>query len=113
MPSKIQSRLLAAGGLLLMGKASALAQCAMCRATLAGDPHAAAASHQMNMAVLLLLIPAIVLFCGFFLVMYRYRNSFRSSSPDSGFGSAGSLGDDGFDPSDLPAWWGSAGPQCY
>jgi len=78
---KLQVKVLASSALSFLLTSSAAAQCAMCKATVAGDPRAAAASRQMNMAVLLLLIPAIALFTGFFVVMYRYRNSFRNSPP--------------------------------
>jgi len=87
---------------------SAVAQCAMCKATLAGDPNAAAASRQMNMAVLLLLIPAVIIFTGFFVLMYRYRDSFKNSPPTQGVGPAAR---DDLDPGSLPAFRGSMGPQ--
>lgn len=97
---KVRTKLIASGAVSLLLTGSAAAQCAMCRATLAGNPQAAAASHQMNIAVLFLLIPAIVIFTGFFLVMYRYRNHFRNSPPDTGFrpGGHGGFDHDGFDP---------------
>jgi hypothetical protein len=89
---------------------SAAAQCAMCKATLAGDPDAVAASHRMNLAVLLLLVPAIVMFTGFFVLMYRYRNSFgdsrtqdgRFESQDNEFDSARPTP---FRPSSGPEWF--------
>ena len=108
MSCKSQVRLLTSGAVSLMLTSSAAAQCAMCKATLAGDPRAAAASRQMNMAVLLLLIPAIVIFTGFFVLMYRYRNSFRNSPPDG----LGSEVDDELDPANLPILRGSIGRQC-
>jgi heme/copper-type cytochrome/quinol oxidase subunit 2 len=108
MPNKFQIKLIASGVVSLLLTGSAAAQCAMCRATLAGNPQAAAASHQMNMAVLLLLIPAIVMFTGFFVLMYRYRNSFRNSPPDTG---PGSSGHDEFDFDELSGLRGPVGPQ--
>jgi hypothetical protein len=80
----------------------------MCKATLSGDPNAMAASHRMNMAVLLLLIPAIVIFTGFFIVMYRYRNFFRNSPSTDGLDSAG---DNGSGYSSFRVLPGSAGPE--
>jgi len=81
-----------AGGLSLLVTGSAAAQCAMCRASLAGDPRAAAASHQMNLAVLLLLIPATVIFCLFFIAIIRYRNSSANASPGDGVRQARRVG---------------------
>ena len=89
MLSRIGTRFLPSAVVSLIISGSAAAQCAMCKATLSGDPNAMAASHRLNMAVLLLLIPAIVLFTGFFVLMYRYRNFFRSSPPADGLDSAG------------------------
>jgi len=59
---------------------SVLAQCAMCRAGLDGDPQAAAASHQMDIAVMMLLTPPVLIFVGFFVLVYRFRNHFKSSN---------------------------------
>src|SRR5215467_15166454 len=89
MVSRIGIRFLLSAGISLIITGSAAAQCAMCKATLSGDPNAMAAAHRMNMAVLLLLIPAIVLFTGFFVLMYRYRYSFRNSPPAEGLDSGG------------------------
>jgi len=55
-----------------------LAQCPMCRASLEGSPEAAAATNQMNTAVLVLLIPPVAMFVGMFVLIYRYRNYHRS-----------------------------------
>jgi hypothetical protein len=87
--SRVQVRLIISGLILLTVGGSAAAQCAMCKASLAGDPRAVAAAHQINMAILLLAIPAIVIFAGFFVAMYRYRNSFRNSPPRDAFGPSG------------------------
>jgi hypothetical protein len=54
---------------------SALAQCAMCRAALGNSTEAARASSGMNLAVLVLLIPPVALFCAFFIVAYRLRKA--------------------------------------
>ncbi|HEY6331312.1 MAG TPA: hypothetical protein VI756_18445 [Blastocatellia bacterium] len=65
--------------MLFLFSQSALGQCAMCRAGLEGDPQAKAASAQMDKAVLILLIPPVLIFIGFFFLMYRFRHHFRSS----------------------------------
>lgn len=54
---------------------SALAQCAMCRAALGNSTEAAKASSSMNLAVLVLLVPPVALFCAFFIVAYRLRKA--------------------------------------
>jgi len=62
---------------------STLAQCAMCRAGLDGDPNAKAALHQMDVAVLMLLTPPVLIFIGFFVLIYRFRNHFKASENDN------------------------------
>ena len=54
---------------------TALAQCAMCRAALGSSTEAAKASGGMNLAVLVLLIPPVLLFCAFFIAAYRLRKA--------------------------------------
>src|SRR5215210_4632550 len=62
---------------------SVLAQCAMCRAAIGNSAEAAAAANGMNLAVLVLLIPPVGLFCAFFIVAYRYRQA-PGEAPPSG-----------------------------
>jgi hypothetical protein len=55
---------------LLAGGVPAFAQCSMCRAAAAAQgPHAA---HAMNTAVLILLVPALALFGGAFVLALWY-----------------------------------------
>ncbi|MDT7807930.1 MAG: hypothetical protein QOJ70_1743 [Acidobacteriota bacterium] len=49
--------------------ASALAQCPLCRAGLEGDRTA----RTMNLAIVVLLIPPVSIFCTIFAVAYRKR----------------------------------------
>lgn len=65
-----------------------LAQCAMCRASLGNSTEAASASGGMNLAVLVLLIPPVALFCAFFIVAYRLRKA-----PGEENGSAAAIAD--------------------
>jgi heme/copper-type cytochrome/quinol oxidase subunit 2 len=53
----------------------ALAQCAMCKNAVTGSPEAAKLSQSLNFAILILLIPPVLIFCGIFFVAYRYRKS--------------------------------------
>ena len=58
-------------GMLACG--SARAQCIMCRTAAAAQ--SGGASHAMDRAILILLGPAVVLFCGIFLGIFRSRAS--------------------------------------
>ncbi len=49
------------------------AQCSLCRSALAGTPEAAKLSARLNLAVLVLLIPPVAIFCGIFYAMFRQR----------------------------------------
>lgn len=57
---------------LLASASCLLAQCPMCRTAVQQD---AAAAHALNRAILLLLVPAVGLFCGIFLLAFRSRNA--------------------------------------
>lgn len=59
----------------LLAHASVFAQCAMCKASIAGAENAAEAAKIMNTAVLVLLIPAIVLFSLFIGLVLKFRHS--------------------------------------
>jgi heme/copper-type cytochrome/quinol oxidase subunit 2 len=56
---------------------SALAQCAMCKASVQASADASAnpqaVADAFNLAVLVLLIPPVLIFAAFFLVLLRYR----------------------------------------
>jgi heme/copper-type cytochrome/quinol oxidase subunit 2 len=63
---------LAATVLWLAMAAAALAQCPMCRnAAAAQGPEAASV---LDLAILVLLVPAVSLFCGVYYFSFRYRN---------------------------------------
>ena len=49
------------------------AQCSLCRSALAGAPEAAKLSARLNIAVLVLLIPPVAIFCGIFYAVFRQR----------------------------------------
>jgi hypothetical protein len=66
--------LILAAVIVLAGFDSALAQCAMCKATIENSTDAAAASKGLSMASLVLLVPPVVIFSGLFVMIYRYRN---------------------------------------
>lgn len=70
----------------------ALAQCAMCRATVqaSASTNAAAASNAFNLAVLVLLVPPVLIFCAFFIALLRYRKSMGDGRGET-LGSAGGL----------------------
>jgi hypothetical protein len=53
---------------------SAMAQCAMCKASIENSTDAAAASKGLSLASLVLLVPPVTIFAGMFGLIYRYRN---------------------------------------
>jgi hypothetical protein len=64
--------LLTALAALLMLSSSALGQCSMCRASLAGSNNAFFI-RNFNIGVLVLLVPPVTIFCSIFVVLKRYR----------------------------------------
>lgn len=73
----IRFAVLASGALatLLAWSLPVLAQCAMCKNAVTGSPEAAKLSQSLNFAVIVLLIPPVLIFCGIFVVAFRYRKS--------------------------------------
>jgi hypothetical protein len=59
--------------LLLFGT-TALGQCSMCRASLAGSNNAFFI-RNFNIAVLVLLVPPVTMFCSIFVALKRYRRA--------------------------------------
>ncbi len=57
----------------LLLSTSALGQCSMCRAALAGSN--AAFIKNFNIGVLVLLVPPVTIFCSIFVALKRYRAS--------------------------------------
>lgn len=53
---------------------SALGQCSMCRAALAGSNNAFFI-RNFNIGVLVLLVPPVTIFCSIFVVLKRYKQS--------------------------------------
>lgn len=58
------------------------AQCSMCRAALAGSSNANFI-RNFNIAVLVLLVPPVTIFCTFFVVLSRYRRRDEVAQSDS------------------------------
>ena len=65
---------------LLLVASSASAQCAMCRAALAGSNNAFFI-RNFNIGVLVLLVPPVTMFCSIFVVLKRYHRD--DQRPDS------------------------------
>ena len=63
---------LAALAVLLLLSTSALGQCSMCRAALAGSNNAFFI-RNFNIGVLVLLIPPVTIFCSIFVVLKRHK----------------------------------------
>jgi len=64
--------MLATVTVLLLFAGSAFAQCAMCRASLAGSNNPLFI-RNFNIGVLVLLLPPVTIFCSIFVVLKRYR----------------------------------------
>jgi hypothetical protein len=82
----IKSRLKAAvavAALSLAAHSAALAQCAMCKTAVAGSPDAGKLSESLNFAILILLIPPVLIFCGIFYAMMRLRKSRAAAGPEA------------------------------
>jgi hypothetical protein len=60
------------GVLLALCSASTSAQCAMCRASIGSNSLFA---RNLNIGVLVLLVPPVAIFCTIFVLAYRYRRS--------------------------------------
>ncbi|HEX8774941.1 MAG TPA: hypothetical protein VF735_15310 [Pyrinomonadaceae bacterium] len=74
MQSIIKS-LTGAAAFVVVSCSDALAQCAMCKAAVASSADSAAKASGMNLAVLVLLIPPLAMFCAFFVAAYRFRKA--------------------------------------
>ena len=64
---------------ILIVEQTGLAQCAMCRASLAGSNNAHFVKN-LNIGVLVLLVPPVAMFCSIFIVLKRHRNPRDGSS---------------------------------
>ena len=53
----------------------ALAQCPMCKESVANSAEAESAARGLNLAIMVLLAPPVLIFAGIFGVIYRHRNS--------------------------------------
>jgi hypothetical protein len=58
---------------LLITSSLASAQCAMCKNAITGSPNAARLAERFNFAIFVLLIPPVLIFCGFFIAVIKYR----------------------------------------
>jgi hypothetical protein len=64
----------ATAAVLLMLSTTALGQCSMCRAALAGSNNAFFI-RNFNIGVLVLLVPPVTIFCSIFVVLRRYKGA--------------------------------------
>jgi hypothetical protein len=70
--SKTVLLIIAATAAVLMLSTSALGQCSMCRAALAGSNNALFIKN-FNIGVLVLLLPPVTIFCSIFVALKRYK----------------------------------------
>ena len=66
--------LLTSAVLIVSASTAALAQCAMCKANIAGAENAADLSSAINSGVLVLLIPALAIIGGVIRLVFKYRH---------------------------------------
>ncbi len=60
---------------LTLAASPVVAQCAMCKTSIAGSPDSVRLAERFNFAVFVLLIPPVVLFCGFIVALYKFRKA--------------------------------------
>lgn len=72
LQSKAVLLAIAAMAAVLMLSSSALGQCSMCRAALAGSNNALFIKN-FNIGVLVLLLPPVTIFCSIFVALKRYK----------------------------------------
>ena len=58
----------------------AAAQCPLCRTAAASQDDAA--TKALNLAILVLFLPAVSMFCGVYYISFRYRNARDDESPE-------------------------------
>src|SRR3982750_3848480 len=72
-----------AAACLVFANAPAAAQCAMCRTALSNSPETAKLAQNFNYAILVLLIPPVLLFCGIFMAAYKFRKAPGQSAEEA------------------------------
>jgi hypothetical protein len=79
MTTKARLRILLVVAVLVLGTGilgtKAEAQCAMCKAAVAGMADGEALIRRLNFGIFILLVPPVGIFCGAFGLAYRYRNA--------------------------------------
>jgi hypothetical protein len=68
--------------LILLLEGTGLAQCAMCRASLAGSNNAFFI-RNFNIGVLVLLTPPVAIFCSIFIILKRHSGASEQQAPDA------------------------------
>jgi hypothetical protein len=69
----IKIALIAAGAIAIVLALSspALSQCAMCKTGVANSPEAKKLAESLNFAIIVLLVPPVMIFCGIFFAAFR------------------------------------------
>ena len=82
---KANRLLLALGAVLVFasGAQSALAQCSMCKAGVQAGASATRVAGTLNLAILVLLIPPVLIFCAIFIFAIRYRKTMDDGPSDA------------------------------
>lgn len=80
--SKAALLVIASMAALLLLSTSAFGQCSMCRASLAGSNNALFI-RNLNIGILVLLVPPVTIFCSIFVVLKRYKASDSHSADEN------------------------------
>jgi hypothetical protein len=102
----------AAGFALLAWSAPVLAQCAMCKNAVTGSPDAGRLSESLNLAIIVMLIPPVLIFCGIFFLAFRYRKARGADSQSTGGGGGAAPGEGGGRAKTVKAGRGSKGREA-
>jgi hypothetical protein len=79
----IKIALIAAGAIsiVLALSSPALSQCAMCKTAVTGSPEAKKLAESLNFAIIVLLVPPVMIFCGIFFAAFRRVNKPDEAPP--------------------------------
>ena len=69
-------------GILFVFSLDASAQCSMCKAVLSGSNNGKFI-RNLNIGVLVLLLPPVSIFCSIFIILRRHRGEHVASNPDN------------------------------
>lgn len=80
---RIRIALITAGviAIVLALSSPALSQCAMCKTAVTGSPEAKKLAESLNFAIIVLLVPPVMIFCGIFYAAFRRLKNSDKAPP--------------------------------